>query len=62
MAINRKQIHRIELVVELDNECVGDVVDKFYKENYTIIASDTTPLDIEEVENKWIKDILKERR
>jgi hypothetical protein len=41
---------------------VGDVVDKFYKENYTIIASDTTPLDIEEVENKWIKDILKERR
>jgi len=63
---DKTQIHRVELVVKLDNTDVGDWVDGIYAEHNKllsepiIIASDTTPLDIEQVENKWIKDLLNE--
>ena len=66
---DRKQIHRVELVVELDDTDVGEWVDEIYRMNnevvidvtsnpIRIISSDTTPLDIEQVENKWIRDIV----
>ena len=66
---DRKQIHRVELVVELDDTDVGECVDEIYRMNnevvidvtsnpIRIISSDTTPLDIEQVENKWIRDIV----
>ena len=64
-----KQVHRIELIVELDNEDVGEWVDDIYDYNdkvmfknlpSRIISSDTYPLDIDSIENKWIKDILNE--
>jgi|TARA_B100001094_G_scaffold114820_1_gene110810 hypothetical protein len=64
-----KQVHRIELIVELDNEDVGEWVDDIYDYNdkvmfknspSRIISSDTCPLDIDSIENKWIKDILNE--
>ena len=66
---HRKQIHRVELVVELDDTDVGEWVDEIYRMNnevvidvtsnpIRIISSDTTPLDIEQVENKWIRDIV----
>lgn len=63
---DRTQIHRVELVVKLDNTDVGDWVDGIYEEHNkllsepVILASDTTPLDIDSLENKWIKDILSE--
>ena len=63
---DRTQIHRVELVVKLDNTDVGDWVDGIYEEHNkllsepVILASDTTPLDIDSIENKWIKDILSE--
>ena len=63
---DRTQIHRVELVVKLDNTDVGDWVDGIYGEHNkllsepVILASDTTPLDIDSLENKWIKDILSE--
>ena len=66
---NTKQVHRIELIIELDNEDVGEWVDDIYDYNdkvmfqnnpSRIISSDTTPLDIDSIENKWIKDILSE--
>ena len=69
MKPDRKQVHRIELIVQLDNEDVGEWVDEIYAFNNkvmfqespsTIISSDTHPLDIEAPENKWIKDILSE--
>ena len=66
---DKKQIHRVELVVELDDTDVGEWVDEIYRMNnevvidvtsnpIRIISSDTTPLDIEQVENKWIRDIV----
>ena len=64
-----KQVHRIELIVELDNEDVGEWVDDIYDYNdkvmfknspSRIISSDTSPLDIDSIESKWIKDILNE--
>ena len=69
MKVDKKQIHRVELVVELDDADVGDWVDNLYAMNNSvvtdvtsnpirIIASDTTPLDLEQLENKWIKDII----
>ena len=63
---DRTQIHRVELVVKLDNTDVGDWVDGIYGEHNkllsepVILASDTTPLNIDSLENKWIKDILNE--
>ncbi len=68
---DRKQIHRVELVVELDDTDVSEWVDEIYRMNnevvidvtsnpIRIISSDTTPLDIEQVENKWIRDILEQ--
>ena len=63
---DRTQIHRVELVVKLDNTDVGDWVDGIYEEHNkllsepVILASDTTPLDKDSLENKWIKDILSE--
>ena len=63
---DRTQIHRIELVVKLDNTDVVNWIDGIY-EHYNrlpsepvVLASDATPLDIEQGENKWIKNILNE--
>ena len=56
---NTKQVHRIELIIELDNEDVGEWVDDIYDYNdkvmfqnspSRIISSDTTPLDIDSIE------------
>jgi len=69
MKADKKQVHRVELVVELDDTDVGDWVDNLYAMNKTVVtdvtsnpirilSSDTTPLDIEQLENKWIKDII----
>jgi len=66
---DKTQIHRVELVVQLDDRDVGDWVDEIYEltnnvvvditsNPIKVISSDTTPLDIESPENKWIKDIL----
>jgi len=66
---DKTQIHRVELVVQLDDRDVGEWVDEIYEltnnvvvdvtsNPIKIISSDTTPLDIESPENKWIKDIL----
>ena len=60
---DKKQIHRVELVVELDDAKVGELVDQIYDitlytKGLRIVSSDTTPLDIEQVENAWIKDII----
>jgi hypothetical protein len=68
---DKTQIHRVELVVQLDDRDVGEWVDEIYElTNNTVvdvtsnpikvISSDTTPLDIDSIENKWIKDILNE--
>ncbi len=71
MKVDKKQVHRIELIVELDDEDVGEWVDEIYEFNNKvmfqnspsrIISSDTHPLDIEQPENKWIRDILSESR
>ena len=52
MKPDRKQVHRIELIVQLDNEDVGEWVDEIYAFNNkvmfqespsTIISSDTHP-------------------
>lgn len=58
-----KQIYKVELIIELDEVTVRDWVDEIYEHCHSfgdnkIISSDTTPLDIESDENKWIKDIL----
>ena len=64
MAVYKTQIYKVELVVKLDDTDVGDWVDGIYAQHNkllsepVIIASDTTPLDIEE--HKWIKDLLNE--
>jgi len=60
---DKKQIHRVELVVQLDDAKVGELVDQIYDitlytKGVRIVSSDTTPLDIEQVENAWIKDII----
>jgi len=66
---DKTQIHRVELIVQLDDRDVGDWVDEIYEltnnvvvdvtsNPIKVISSDTTPLDIESPENKWIKDIL----
>jgi|TARA_R100000742_G_C4221812_1_gene45392 hypothetical protein len=66
---NTKQVHRVELIVQLDNTDVGEWVDEIYEltnnvvvdvtsNPIRVIASDTHPLDIDSLENKWIKDIL----
>ena len=60
---DKKQIHRVELVVQLDDAKVGELVDQIYDitlytKGLRIVSSDTTPLDIEQVENAWIKDII----
>mgnify|MGYP000110773461 CR=1 FL=1 len=66
---DKTQIHRVELVVQLDDRDVGEWVDEIYEltnnvvvdvtsNPIKVISSDTTPLDIESLENKWIKDIL----
>jgi len=66
---DKTQIHRVELVVQLDDRDVGEWVDEIYEltnnvvvdvtsNPIKVISSDTTPLDIESPENKWIKDIL----
>ena len=66
---DKTQIHRVELVVQLDDRDVGEWVDEIYEltnnvvvdvtsNPIKVISSDTTPLDIEQPENKWIKDIL----
>ena len=72
MTINKKQVHRIELVVELDDTDVGEWVEEIHRMNnevvvdvtsnpIRIISSDTTPLDLEQLENKWIKDLINGR-
>jgi len=66
-----KQIHRVELVVQLDDTDVGEWVDGIYEMTNNevvdvtsnpirVLSSDTTPLDIESPENKWIRDILQQ--
>jgi hypothetical protein len=63
---DKRQVHRVELVIELDDTDVGDWVDGVYEQynkllsQPVILSSDTTPLDIESPENKWIKDIISE--
>jgi hypothetical protein len=68
---DKKQVHRIELVVQLDDTDVGEWVEEIHRMNnevvvnvtsnpIRIISSDTTPLDLEQLENKWIKDIINE--
>ena len=61
---DRTQIHRVELVVKLDNQQAGQWVDTIFdlasKTGVQMVSSDTHSLDIEQVENKWIKDILSE--
>ena len=54
MAVDKTQIYKVELVVKLDDTDVGDWVDGIYAQHNkllsepVIIASDTTPLNIEE--------------
>jgi len=61
---DKTQVHKVELVVKLDDTDVANWIDKLVdahnktlKESI-IISTDTTPLDIEDGNNKWIKDIL----
>ena len=61
---DKTQVHRVELVVKLDDTDVVNWIDKLVdahnktlKESI-IISTDATPLDIEDGNNKWIKDIL----
>jgi len=61
---DKTQVHRVELVVKLDNTDVVNWIDKLVdahnktlKESI-ILSTDATPLDIEDGNNKWIKDIL----
>ena len=61
---DKTQVHKVELVVKLDDTDVVNWIDKLVdahnktlKESI-ILSTDTTPLDIESIENKWIKDIL----
>ena len=61
---DKTQVHKVELVVKLDDTDVVNWIDKLVdahnktlKESI-IISTDTTPLDIEDGSNKWIKDIL----
>ena len=64
MAVDKTQVHRVELVVKLDDQQAGLWVDSIFdlasKTGVRMVSSDIHPLDIEEVENKWIKDILNE--
>ena len=71
MKADKKQIHRVELVVQLDDTDVGEWVDGIYEMTNNVVvdvtsnpirvlSSDTTPLDIESPENKWIRDILQQ--
>ncbi len=58
-----KQIYKVELIIELDEVTVSDWVDEIYEHCHSfgdnkIISSDTTPLDIESDENKWIKGLV----
>jgi hypothetical protein len=61
---DKKQVHKIELVAQLDNQQVGQWVDNILdlasKTGVQMVSSDTTPLDVESPENKWIKDIISE--
>jgi len=61
---DKTQVHKVELVVKLDDTDVVNWIDKLVdahnktlKESI-IISTDATPLDIEDGNNKWIKDIL----
>ena len=63
---DKTQIHKVELVVKLDDTDVCDWIDKLRDINNKtlgssiILSSDATPLDIEDGNNKWIKDLLNE--
>ena len=61
---DKTQVHKVELVVKLDDTDVVNWIDKLVdahnktlKESI-IISTDATPLDIEDRNNKWIKDLL----
>ena len=61
---DKTQIHKVELVVKLDDTDVVNWIDKLVdahnktlKESI-ILSTDATPLDIEDRNNKWIKDLL----
>ena len=61
---DKTQVHKVELVVKLDDTDVVNWIDKLVdahnktlKESI-ILSTDATPLDIEDGNNKWIKDIL----
>ena len=63
---DKTQVHKVELVVKLDDTDVVNWIDKLVdahnktlKESI-ILSTDTTPLDIEDRNNKWIKDLLNE--
>jgi len=63
---DKTQVHKVELVVKLDDtdvvNCIDKLVDahnKTLKESI-ILSTDATPLDIEDRNNKWIKDLLNE--
>ena len=62
--VDKTQVHKVELVVKLDDTDVVNWIDKLVdahnktlKESI-ILSTDATPLDIEDGNNKWIKDIL----
>ena len=61
---DKTQVHKVELVVKLDDTDVVNWIDKLVdahnktlKESI-ILSTDATPLDIEDRNNKWIKDLL----
>ena len=61
---DKTQVHKVELVVKLDDTDVVNWIDKLVdahnktlKESI-ILSTDATPLDIEDGNNKWIMDIL----
>ena len=63
---DKTQVHKVELVVKLDDTDVVNWIDKLVdahnktlKESI-ILSTDATPLDIEDRNNKWIKDLLNE--
>ena len=63
---DKTQVHKVELVVKLDDTDVVNWIDKLVdahnktlKESI-ILSTDATPLDIEDKNNKWIKDLLNE--